>query len=396
MRGRRPLTPRGLAAVIIGVVCAIAANVLSAPILLYLAVLFFSLVVAAVLAIRAPRRDGAVARRISTDLLAIGEESAVAVRFDLRPARLPHGIWHDRLPPAVSGDTSGELPTDNGTSIRYSVTGVRRGVWPIGPLSLRTVDPFGLAQRVQDFGDTRTVTVVPEVVPLPAMGMTTGSGGGNARTSVSRLGPGSDNLSPRQYLPGDSMRRIHWRATAHRGELMVRQEEEESSPDAVVILDRAAARWSTPSEKPDAAFEAAVSACASIALHLAQEGYSVDVLDTGGTSLGCLRGHDDDRDGLLVALAMVSPRGEGRDVVSLLDENPPGVLVLITGALEEADARALRSGGASCPILLTTDASPEAVLGAQMHGWSAAFLGDDVAEAWTSAVPAHLTMGGAR
>ena len=74
----------------------------------------------------------------------------MAVRFDLRALRVPFGTWQDTLPDAVAGDAEGEFPTDNGTHIRYSITGVRRGVWSVGPLSLRTADPFGLAQRVQD------------------------------------------------------------------------------------------------------------------------------------------------------------------------------------------------------------------------------------------------------
>ncbi|MGO3190826.1 MAG: DUF58 domain-containing protein, partial [Microbacterium sp.] len=84
MRSGRPLTLRGVAALLTGLLCAIAANVFAAPILLYLAVLLFALVIFAVIVVRMPRRSGAVTRRISTDLLTVGEESQVAVRFDLR------------------------------------------------------------------------------------------------------------------------------------------------------------------------------------------------------------------------------------------------------------------------------------------------------------------------
>ncbi|GAA1546240.1 uncharacterized protein (DUF58 family) [Microbacterium ginsengiterrae] len=393
MRPGRPLTGRGVAALLTGVGCAIAANVLAAPILLYVAVLLFALVIVAVVAVRAPRRGGAVTRRISTDLLTVGEESQVAVRFDLRALRIPLGTWRDALPSAVTGDAEGDFPTDNGTSIRYRITGARRGVWPIGPLSLHTIDPFGLAQRVQEFGDTRTVTVVPEVVPLAPMSRAAGAAGGTAHTATSRLGQGSDNLSPRRYVSGDSMRRIHWRATAHRGDLMVRQEEEEASPDAVVILDRAARRWSPHTGAVDPAFETAVAACASIALHLVQEGYNVDVRDSAGTVLGVLRGQEDDRDSLLVVLAMVQPQGEGRDVVTLLDGTPPGPLVMITGRIDEPDAAGLRHGGAAAPILLTTGPGAGALAAAGALGWSTAEL-DDVSSAWDDALAGHVAPGG--
>ncbi|MEV8265133.1 DUF58 domain-containing protein [Microbacterium sp. NPDC077057] len=388
MRRRRLLTPRGTGALVAALGCVIAANVLGARILLYLGILLAALTLFAALAVRLPRRSGTVSRQISTDLLTVSETSRVTVRFTLRALRVPHGLWHDVLPTAVAGDSGGEYPGDT-PQLNYLITGVRRGVWPLGPLLLRTVDPFGLAQREQAFGDTRTITVVPEVFALTPLAVRVGAAGGTAHTSSTRLGQGSDNLSPRGYAPGDSMRRIHWRATAHRGELMVRQEEEESSPDAVVVLDRAAGGWTTGTDAVDPAFEAAVSLCASAAVHLAAEGYSVDVLDSAGTLLGVLRGHEDDRDGLLVSLAMVTPRGERRDLAALLGGTPPGPLVYVTGRLDEEDAALLRPAGAAAPLLFSTDPLPGTEDAARQHGWTVTRLGVDVADAWDDALSAR-------
>ncbi|WP_286303197.1 DUF58 domain-containing protein [Microbacterium suwonense] len=156
----------------------------------------------------------------------------------------------------------------------------------LGPLLLRTTDPFGLVQREQAFGDTRTITVIPQTVALIPLPTKVGAAGGTAQTRSTRLGQGADNLIPRPYASGDSRRRIHWRATAHRGDLMVRQEEEEASPDALVVLDRAADRWDRPGDDVDPAFETAVTLCGSVALRLAQDGYSVDVVDSAGVLLG--------------------------------------------------------------------------------------------------------------
>ncbi|CAI7635324.1 unnamed protein product [Penicillium discolor] len=331
MRRRRLLTPRGTGALIAALGCVIAANILGARILLYLGVLLAALTLFAALAVRLPRRSGTVTRQISTDLLTVSETSRVTVRFTLRALRVPHGLWHDVLPSAVTGDSGGEYPADT-PQLSYLVTGVRRGVWPLGPLLLRTVDPFGLAQREQAFGDTRTITVVPEVFALTPL---------------------------------------------------------TSSPDAVVVLDRSGSGWTASADEIDPTFEAAVSLCASAALHLAAEGYSVDVLDSAGTLLGALRGHEDDRDGLLVALAMVTPRGERRDLVALVGGTPPGPLVYVTGRLDEEDAALLRPAGAAAPLLFSTDPLPGAEETARQHGWTVARLGTDVAEAWDDALSAR-------
>lgn len=389
MPRRRTLTLRGTGALLSGLGCLIAANMVGAPILLYIGVLLLALTVFSVLVVRLPRRAGSVTRQVSTDLLTVSETSRVTLRFTLRALRVPRGLWRDVLPSAVTGDSAGEYPSETG-QLSYLITGVRRGVWPIGPLVLRTVDPFGLAQREQAFGETRSVTVVPEVFTLAPLTVKVGAAGGTAHTSSSRLGQGSDNLSPRRYIPGDSMRRIHWRATAHRGQLMVRQEEEESSPDALVILDRSAARWERPGADEDPAFETAVSMCASVAVHLVQEGYGVDVIDSSGTLLGTLRGHEDDRDGLLVALALVGPRGDARDITTLVGGTPPGPLVYITGEIDEEDAALLRPSGAAAPMLFATSPHRGAAAAAERHGWRFARLGDDVAAAWEDVLPDRI------
>lgn len=392
MQRRRSLTRRGAGALVAALLCVIGANLVAAPILLYIGVVLALLTGFSALMAWLPRRTGTVSRQVSTDLLTVSETSRVSIRFGLRSLRVPHALWHDVLPDAVSGDAGGEYPPQSG-QLEYRITGVRRGVWPIGPLVLRTVDPFGLAQREQEFGETRTVTVVPEVFALAPLAVRVGAAGGTAHTSSTRLGQGADNLSPRFYLPGDSMRRIHWRASAHRGQLMVRQEEEESSPDAIVVLDRSAEHWERPGDDADAAFEAAVSLCASSALHLADEGYGVDVIDSAGALLGVLRGHEDDRDALLVALALIAPRGDHRDVATLIGSAPPGPLVYITGRLSEDDAASLRTAGAAAGILLATGPEQGAVEAATRNGWSFARLDDDVAAAWAGALPERIGVG---
>jgi len=384
---RRSLTARGMACLVAGILLAVAANVATSRPLLYVAVLLIALPLISALSVFLPRRSGDVTRVISTDLLAVGEVSRVSVRVDLRAGR-PTGTWRDTLPPAVRGDAHGEYPGENET-LRYDLEGVRRGISTLGPLVLRTVDGFGLTQREQAFGDTRTITVVPQVLALPPLATRVGAAGGTAQTRSSRLGQGADNLIPRPYMSGDSRRRIHWRATAHRGDLMVRQEEEEASPDAVVVLDRAAARWDRPGDDPDPAFETAVSLCASAALRFVQDGYSVDVVDSAGTLLGALRGHEDDRDGLMVALASVSPRGEARDLRTVVGNTPPGPLVIITGRIDATDADQLSTAGAAAPMLFAVHAASDALAAAAAHGWNTAAVtpDGDLAEAWADALP---------
>lgn len=394
--GRR-MTGRGVSALLTAILLVIGANVLATPVLLYVAALLFALLILAALFVFVPRRRARVGRTVAADLLTVGDDTWVRVRVDLRTVmREPTGRWRDGLPAAVHGSATGAFPPDDVERIpggatmtmTYPISGVRRGLASLGPLQLSTADPFGLFVRTDELGDVTPITIVPQVVPLPRLTDRTGRAGGTAQTSSHRLGQGADNLSPRRYVPGDSMRRIHWRATAHRGDLMVRQEEQESSPDALVVLDRAGARWVTVGGDTDFnAFDRAITACASIAVHLVDNGFAVDVVDATGVLIGRLRGAEDERDGLLVSLAGTAPRSGERDhgLPAASEGHTVGPLVVITGAIDAADAGALPHGGAGTPILIATAPGPDALSAAEAQGWRAATLGDDPADAWADA-----------
>nr|WP_306238860.1 DUF58 domain-containing protein [Ornithinimicrobium cryptoxanthini] len=87
---------------------------------------------------------------------------------------------------------------------------------------------------------------------------------------------GEDDVSIRQYRDGDELRRVHWPATAHRGEIMVRQEDRPARRRAVLLLDSRAGAYPGTGFQP--AFEWAVSAIASLARHLIKDGFVVHLL----------------------------------------------------------------------------------------------------------------------
>jgi uncharacterized protein (DUF58 family) len=121
--------------------------------------------------------------------------------------------------------------------VEYPLLGRVRGRFTTGPLMVRTTDPFGLVRLDRQFVATSDVMVTPQVVPLPAMRAAGGAGStGEARPH--RIGVvGQDDALVREYHQGDDVRRVHWRSTARRGELMVRREEQSWDPSASIMLD---------------------------------------------------------------------------------------------------------------------------------------------------------------
>ncbi|WP_309068668.1 DUF58 domain-containing protein [Microbacterium sp.] len=399
--GGAPLTGRGLAAALLGTALLILAIALGRIELAIFGLTLLLLVAAGWMSLRLAGRVTDVDRSLSTDVASVGGVSRVEARLLLSARPVPGGTWRDGLPEAlrpVADDAAegptGELPPGGrGTlHVSYAVMGMRRGRHTVGPLQTVAVDPFGLARRRTTIGMRTPVTIVPAVVPLPALPGSPGATG-SSQVTTGRHGQGADNLIPRPYAPGDSMRRIHWRASAHHGSFMVREEERETTPRAIVVFDRGMARWGHQApHNRDERFEAAVTLCVSAAWSLARDGYSVSVMDTDGAPIALVESHED-MSGLLVTFASVAPRGEDtlhRMSTSLANWSSAPV-ILVAGRVSGEDVAELGAvvAQASRAVLLCADPQGDALERATRAGWHAARLDPDVETAWVAATRAE-------
>jgi uncharacterized protein (DUF58 family) len=401
-----PLTLRGTGAALLAVACFVVAHEAGLVELLYFGLLLAAVVVVSILSLHLARRSEEVTRTLSPDVAAVGRESAVRVRVGLRSA-LPTapGEWADARSAGLRGRAAGVFPalgsalggSDRTVELRYRVEGVSRGIHWLGPLAVTTTDPFGLARRRYRLGERTRVTVAPAIVEFAALPAVPGESGGMLQTANAHLGQGADNLVARPYAPGDSMRRIHWRATAHRDTLMVRQEEQEASPEATVVLDRSAARWGAgASSAPgaDPGFEAAVSASVSAVMRLTREGYTVEVVDSDGIPLSepVEAGEVHDVEALATALATMTARAgdDLRRVPALFAGILTGPVVVVTAMVTPDDAEALAplAHHSALPVLLALDTPAAAVDRVRAAGWHASAFSayDDLADAWETAI----------
>ncbi|WZH35415.1 MAG: DUF58 domain-containing protein [Microbacterium enclense] len=408
-----PLTLRGSGAAVLAVAALVIAQRAGIPELMYFGVLMTALLATAAATLVIARRTDRVTRTVAPDVTEVGASAEVVVRVGLQTA-LPTapGRWADTLPAGLRGRASGPFPATTSSlgrdtvpvELRYEVVAHERGIRALGPLEVVTTDPFGLIRRRFALGRPSPLTVAPAIVDLAPLPPTGGEAGGTRQSSALQLGQGVDNLVARPYAPGDSMRRIHWRATAHRDTLMVRQEEQESSPAATVVLDRALSRWSPAAADPsggDPAFETAVSACVSAVARLVHEGFTVDVVDSDGELLAdpVDGGEDGEARALAASFATLAARTDGPTdrVVPAAAAVMLGPVVVITGHPEQGGtlapgAFAQRSG---LPILLSVTDRPD-LDAARAAGWRAASVrpGGNIAAAWVDATERGLARVG--
>ncbi len=400
---------RGWGALALAVAAFVGARVLALTELVYLGALVSCVIVLGWMSLWLVHRYRPAHRTFSPDVTAVGTESTVTVHVQARGSLAgTMALWQDQLPAGVEADGHrgratgllGSAAAQDEVRVSYRLRAERRGIRSIGPFSIVVTDPFGIARRRVRLGGSDEVVVTPAIVALPALGDFAGEAGGSLHTATHQLGEGADNLIPRPYLAGDSMRRINWRASAHHLELMVRQEEQESTPEATVVLDRSAHRWAPAARiEPggDPAFETAVTAVASAAARLAREGYDVTVVDADGAALAPLVAADDHAAVEELALGLATVLAVDTDHLSHLPRlfagTVAGPVVVVSGRLlpHEADMIASLAPRSALPVLLAIADHPEGdapfaqTLGrAAQAGWRASALapGGDIAQAW--------------
>ncbi|WP_030149088.1 DUF58 domain-containing protein [Mycetocola saprophilus] len=306
-------------------------------------------------------------------------------------ARVAASDWHDLLPTEVAVDLSlplespvrRRLPSgDSVVELGTTVRALRRGLYRLGPVEALLGDPFGVMRLRRHIGGTSEITVLPRPAAHVPFGGLSGQGVDGQAGRVARRGEsGLDDPIPRVYRPGDSIRRVNWRASARHGELMVRQEEATPSPSLFVILDVDARHWPTPSgaEGSDAAFEWAVSLAATASIDAAQRGWQ-PVLCAGGTPLTS-RGLDGGvaiAEPALLELARIRPTATPTSISGLYPlVSQRNSLLAILGSLTPAAAAEFATLAASidsATALFTDDVPADILTILESAGWSCTIL----------------------
>ncbi len=113
----------------------------------------------------------------------------------------------------------------------------KRGLYSLGPTIIRTGDPLGIYTLTLHDQHASTILVTPPLVPLSHLRIASGGVSGDERRKQGGLERIISDTGLRNYVPGDSLRRIHWRASAHHDTLIVRQLESASTRDWWIVVD---------------------------------------------------------------------------------------------------------------------------------------------------------------
>ncbi|HEY64842.1 MAG TPA: DUF58 domain-containing protein [Caldilineae bacterium] len=176
------------------------------------------------------------------------------------------------------------LPSRGQVTITYTLDCRRRGYYALGPASLTTGDLFGFAEsRLREPREDH-ITVYPRIIPLSRLGITSQLPFGTVRTPQRLFEDPTRMIGLRDYQAGDPLHRIHWKASAHAGDLLVTKLDAAISLETAILLNLNAADYE-PKRAIDIS-EWAIVVAASIAHHLAERRQPVGLFTNGYDPLG--------------------------------------------------------------------------------------------------------------
>ncbi len=161
----------------------------------------------------------------------------------------------------------------------YQLACNRRGYYQLGPVVLETGDLFGLHRRFRVAAEPHFLMVLPKVIPLAGYELSSKRPIGEVRMSYRLYEDPTRIAGVRAYQRGDSLNRIHWRATARTGELHSKVYEPSTVAGATILMDFHLA--SHPRRDEPFRSELAITAAASIANAVYLMGQQIGLVTNG-------------------------------------------------------------------------------------------------------------------
>jgi uncharacterized protein (DUF58 family) len=160
-------------------------------------------------------------------------------------------------------------------TLQCEVTCERRGIHRVGPLTLASDYPLALLCAETEVPQSEAeICVLPQTFEVQGLPLFGRSGFPTEGHQVGPAARGQDQFAAiRDYRHGDSLRHIHWRASARRGEWVVKEYEQLENAELLLVLNACAA--DNPGEGRESCFEYSVRIAASIARFAIENGHKV-------------------------------------------------------------------------------------------------------------------------
>ena len=252
------------------------------------------------------------------------------------------------------------------TTLHYQLNCQRRGYYRLGPLKLETGDLLQLTPDKQVLFGAEPFIVYPRVVPLRKLGLPSQLPFGDLPSRQRIFEDPSRFFGVRDYVPGDSLRRINWKSSARAGRLQFKRFQPAIALHTVILLNLNDEAYSLRGRA--AGGEMGIIVAASIAAHLIERRQQV-----GLALLGC------DPVTEYTGLQVISP-AHGRDHLMRMLEALARVEMAPTVPLTSVLPQANTDLGWGSTAVVISPASPhlvDALLQMRRQGFHVMFIATD-------------------
>jgi len=275
----------------------------------------------------------------------IFEDGTMSVKFIIKNTGLGIGFVeiYDNLPPQAriikgSNYTLLYMKPWQEVSFEYSLKLPLRGHYHLGPVKMRVKDAFDLFYSEKIEESIHSFSVFPQIEVLEEQVITSRAPkllSGAMPLNV--IGTGTEFYSLREFVPGDSLRSVNWKALAKKGKMMVNETVREDVMDVILLLD--AREVSAVGGGRDTPLEMSCRAAATYAKQLLDERNNVALMVYGET----IERVDLDRGEhhlfkILTALSSAKPQGNLKlEIVmkDLLPHLPSGSPIILFSSLDD-------------------------------------------------------------
>lgn len=235
----------------------------------------------------------------------------------------------------IEGGERLDLPT------RYRLP--RRGLYELAGLNVVTRFPFGLFEKRRELDDRDQMVVYPAPLDVDDWIATVHARFGDV--AQNKRGMGEEYFGLRDYRPGEDQRMIHWKSSARRGEVVVRETERQEQRAVEVCLLNCTGQPASQRHLHEPAFEKGLRRTVGLIQALQQRGYRVGLRTLDAHVPASDESNHLDR--MLATLAVTELR-DGSQLIALPDARRDGGVGRILVGLQSATA----AGAAAFDLVL--------------------------------------------
>ncbi|MEA2011614.1 MAG: DUF58 domain-containing protein [Verrucomicrobiota bacterium] len=152
--------------------------------------------------------------------------------------------------------------------IKRFIPALKRGRYDFDKIVLQGGDPAGIFKRKRYFWIPTEIIIFPEIERISSLPLNRNNTIQSSGRASGMVGFGQEYFAIRRYIPGaDTIKNIHWKASAKKGKLLVKEYESHKIPQISILLDTY--KNAVGGEEPyNTNFEFLIKSAASIVDHL--------------------------------------------------------------------------------------------------------------------------------